>query len=105
MIGSNHVPFKRTLLRPAWFGGALLAAIAWGSGFSSAQNNGGRLSAAEKAEKDSLALLLEARYPSATTCRTCHPEQYREWSLRFRVPCPPLAIGRETVKKWVGCDW
>jgi hypothetical protein len=24
---------------------------------------------------------LEARYPSSTTCRTCHPDQYREWSV------------------------
>ena len=25
--------------------------------------------------------LLESRYPAATTCRTCHPDQYREWSV------------------------
>jgi hypothetical protein len=30
---------------------------------------------------------------------------YREWSLRFKVPCPPLTLGRETVKQWVGRDW
>ena len=26
-------------------------------------------------------LFLENRYPSATTCRTCHQEHYREWSV------------------------
>ena len=27
------------------------------------------------------ALLEENRFPSASTCRTCHPEHYREWSV------------------------
>jgi hypothetical protein len=26
-------------------------------------------------------LFVENRYPSATVCRTCHPDQYREWSM------------------------
>jgi hypothetical protein len=26
-------------------------------------------------------LFLESRYPSANTCATCHPNQYREWSV------------------------
>jgi Cytochrome c554 and c-prime len=26
-------------------------------------------------------LFLENRYPSANTCATCHPKQYREWSV------------------------
>jgi len=26
-------------------------------------------------------LFAEQRYPSATTCATCHPRQYREWSV------------------------
>ncbi|MEM7167373.1 MAG: multiheme c-type cytochrome [Planctomycetota bacterium] len=26
-------------------------------------------------------LFLEERYPSAQSCRTCHPRQYREWSV------------------------
>lgn len=26
-------------------------------------------------------LFLEGRFPSATTCRTCHPDHYREWSV------------------------
>ncbi len=36
--------------------------------------------AQQKAEEDQ-ALLLENRFPSATTCRTCHPDHYREWSV------------------------
>ena len=81
MIGSNHVPEKRKTGRDAWLISALVGTLAWSTGFARAQGSEGRLTAAEKAEKDSLALLLEARYPSATTCRTCHPDQYREWSV------------------------
>jgi nitrate/TMAO reductase-like tetraheme cytochrome c subunit len=35
------------------------------------------LSAAEEHAK----LFAETKYPSATTCRTCHPDHYREWSV------------------------
>ena len=27
------------------------------------------------------ALFAESRYPSASTCGTCHPKHYREWSV------------------------
>jgi len=27
------------------------------------------------------ALFAESRYPSAATCRTCHPDHYKEWSV------------------------
>ena len=37
--------------------------------------------AQQKAEEEHQALLLENRFPSATTCRTCHPDHYREWSV------------------------
>jgi hypothetical protein len=30
---------------------------------------------------------------------------YREWSSRFDVPCPPLALGKAAVKAWLGRDW
>ncbi len=30
---------------------------------------------------------------------------HREWAARFRVPCPPLALGRAVVKEWLGRDW
>ena len=37
--------------------------------------------AQQKAEEEHQALLLENRFPSATTCRPCHPGHYREWSV------------------------
>ncbi|MFB3081427.1 MAG: multiheme c-type cytochrome, partial [Nitrosomonadaceae bacterium] len=37
--------------------------------------------AQQKAEEEHQALLLENRFPSATTCGTCHPDHYREWSV------------------------
>ncbi|MAG58593.1 MAG: cytochrome C [Planctomycetes bacterium] len=36
---------------------------------------------ADGADEMHAALLLEDRFPSATQCRTCHPKQYREWSV------------------------
>ena len=30
-------------------------------------------------------LFAECRYPSATTCNTCHPKHYREWSVSQRA--------------------
>jgi len=35
----------------------------------------------ESAADEHAALFLENRFPAATTCATCHPEQYREWSV------------------------
>ncbi|MFQ5691623.1 MAG: multiheme c-type cytochrome, partial [Nitrospinota bacterium] len=35
----------------------------------------------KKAEKAHEALFAESRYPSAGTCGTCHPKQYKEWSV------------------------
>ena len=34
-----------------------------------------------KASEAHEALFAEARYPSAGTCGTCHPKQYREWAV------------------------
>lgn len=36
---------------------------------------------AKAAAADHEKLFLEARYPSANTCATCHPKQYEEWSV------------------------
>ena len=33
------------------------------------------------AEEAHESLFAEERYPSAATCVTCHPKQYREWSV------------------------
>jgi hypothetical protein len=37
--------------------------------------------APEAADKAHAGLFIENRYPSANTCATCHPKQYREWSV------------------------
>jgi len=34
-----------------------------------------------RAAKEHAALFMEDRYPSATTCKTCHERHYREWSV------------------------
>jgi len=36
---------------------------------------------AASADKEHGKLFLENRYPSANTCATCHPKQYKEWSV------------------------
>ncbi|MEM7482349.1 MAG: multiheme c-type cytochrome [Acidobacteriota bacterium] len=33
------------------------------------------------ADEEHAALFLENRFPAATTCATCHPDHYREWSV------------------------
>lgn len=38
-------------------------------------------SKAQEAAKAHEDLFLENRFPSASTCRTCHPDHYREWSV------------------------
>lgn len=35
----------------------------------------------QTAERVHAALFAENRFPSATVCRTCHPDHYREWSV------------------------
>jgi hypothetical protein len=36
---------------------------------------------AVNADAEHARLFMESKYPSAGTCRKCHPEQYREWSV------------------------
>lgn len=36
---------------------------------------------AKTADAEHEKLFLEARYPSANTCATCHPKQYEQWSV------------------------
>lgn len=33
------------------------------------------------ADEEHARLFIESKYPSANTCSTCHPKQYREWSV------------------------
>ena len=42
--------------------------------------DGGDAAPASAADEHA-ALFLENRFPAATTCATCHPEQYRQWSV------------------------
>jgi hypothetical protein len=35
----------------------------------------------QDAAKEHQQLFAESRFPSATVCRTCHPEQYRQWAM------------------------
>ena len=37
--------------------------------------------ASEAAAKEHAALFTESRYPSATTCGTCHPRHFEEWAV------------------------
>lgn len=53
----------------------LLGLMATGAFFSIS------LVAQDEAEQLHLDLFKEQRFPSATTCKTCHPEHYREWSV------------------------
>ena len=39
------------------------------------------LDVALQAAADHEALFAESRYPSAATCGTCHPQEYKEWSV------------------------
>ncbi len=39
------------------------------------------LTAQQEAEELHQKLFEESRFPSATTCKTCHPDHYREWSV------------------------
>lgn len=58
----------------------LLASGAAGAGEQPAEDPSepaAPLSADEEHEK----LFLENRFPAATTCATCHPDHYREWSV------------------------
>jgi hypothetical protein len=44
-------------------------------------------------------LLLENRFPSATTCATCHPRHYREWSVSQHAyaQLSPLMMAMQNV--------
>lgn len=56
----------------------MLCAVFLLSGVAIAADKAAEGVSAEDAHK---ALFSENRYPSATTCRTCHQEHYRQWSV------------------------
>ncbi|MFQ5938664.1 MAG: multiheme c-type cytochrome [Alphaproteobacteria bacterium] len=62
--------------RISWLAGTLLRASAALAILTLAWTT-----AAAQEEEPHEALFAEDRYPSASTCVTCHPKQYREWSV------------------------
>jgi hypothetical protein len=48
---------------------------------ASNQNSTAPSGKAVDADAEHAKLFVENKYPSAATCRTCHPGQYREWSV------------------------
>ncbi len=66
---------KHRVVLTAAFAAALLAAAAPG------QEEPGREEPPLSAELEHEKLFEENRFPSATTCATCHPQHYREWSV------------------------
>ena len=57
---------------------ALLGTLAWAALTQAAET---KSTATKKTAREAhLATLQEDRFPSAGSCRTCHPDHYREWS-------------------------
>jgi len=57
---------------------ALLGTLAWAALAQAAET---KSTATKKTAREAhLATLQEDRFPSAGSCRTCHPDHYREWS-------------------------
>ncbi len=72
-------PANRNLLRPLW---AVALAILLASPFSSPGTDAQEKETAPvNAFDEHKKLFAEDRFPSAATCRTCHPDHYREWSV------------------------
>ncbi len=59
--------------------GALALLIAAALAFQAVAQDEGE--APKSADEEHEALFLESRFPAATTCATCHPDHYREWSV------------------------
>lgn len=68
---------------PVISGGILLAVAISALGASSANDRASAPSSGKPIDADAehTKLFIENKYPSAATCRTCHPGQYREWSV------------------------
>ena len=75
---------RRSLWKPAFFLAVLgvflpFAVTAAVDGQAAGQS--AEPEAPRSADEEHEALFLENRFPSATTCATCHPTHYREWSV------------------------
>lgn len=71
-----HSGRARTRFQPGWFWAGLLAVCWIGSEVRAAEGP-----ATVDAYAEHQKLFVENDYPSAATCRTCHPDHYREWSV------------------------
>ena len=71
----------RAILAPLgllWLGGLCVLLASGGGVFAQGDDTPAEpLTADQEHEK----LFLENRFPAATTCATCHPDHYREWSV------------------------
>ena len=74
----NSDPRTRRLAGLYCIAAALSAALALPAGPALAQD---AEAAPRSADEEHEALFLESRFPAATTCATCHPDHYREWSV------------------------
>ena len=91
MTGSDEESVARSAIRwPVCLALSLLAGLWVGlgagvaHGTQEAQEPERQLTAPERqitADEEHETLFAEGTYPSATTCATCHPTQYREWSV------------------------
>ncbi len=66
-----------------WLTGSLVLALAlpgWAEPATPAAATGDAAKAMS-ADAEHAKLFVESKYPSAATCRTCHPNHYREWSV------------------------
>jgi len=76
--GWGEAGVGRSLRGRVTVGAFLLLAVAL---VGLAQEEGVEPEAPVSADEEHEKLFLENRFPSATTCRNCHPTQYRQWSV------------------------
>ena len=72
-------PGTRAATVPAWLKALLLGVTLGPVTFLTAAQD--EVEAPRSADEEHQALFLENRFPAATTCATCHPDHYREWSV------------------------
>ena len=76
----SSAAWSRRLLGSA-VGAALSAAVAFALAVAWSPAAAAEETDPANADEEHAALFLENRFPSATTCATCHPAHYREWSV------------------------
>jgi len=89
METSGKISPSRSRTAAVWLIPLLLAALVLGRGvIAQTETEPSQADPAQGASEEELspdqqheALFLENRFPSATTCATCHPDHFREWSV------------------------